>query len=574
MPSRRSRALPAPDLGPAAGPHRPVGAGRSRRSRRARCRRGPRSKRGRRAAHRRGACPAAPSHRGRPERARARSAAADRVRPRSGRGRPRDPAGRAGAVERPRDGAPAVRRPDDCGPRRRARRDGHAPRRGRPVPRSGGATGPRGSILMLGVGRRGPLGRDIDDGGGGRPARPELEERDAWVVLAAIEGVGPVSFGRLLARFGTGRAVLDAARGRDGARLLVAATAAEDTGSTTLGLDAASELVAAAHDPVRVLGPVRRAGLAVLTLDDDAYPSRLRQIDLPPPVLFSRGDPRSLEHAHAVASVGTRRPTEVGRATAGRIADAVASLGATIVSGLALGVDAAAHAAAVRAGTPTIAVIGGGHERLYPAAHHGLARAIASGGGAVVSEFAPHTHPNRGTFPRRNRLISGLADATVVVEAGARSGALTTAAWALEQGRALHIVPGRLDDPSVAGSLAFLREAGEARVVAGIPELLEDLGLLLPGAAAARRPLLAALTPVERSLAAQLVDGLGSLDELVVATGEGSATVLAALTSLEVRGLVVEAFGRYRPTGTLAGRATRRRPVIPEVGSRRRSTAA
>ena len=103
-------------------------------------------------------------------------------------------------------------------------------------------------------------------------------------------------------------------------------------------------------------------------------------------------------------------------------------------------------------------------------------------GGAVLSEFAPDTQPSRGTFPRRNRIISGLADATVVVEAGARSGALTTAAWALEQGRALYLVPGRLDDPAVAGCLAFLREAGpEARIVAGVPELLEDLGLLAPG---------------------------------------------------------------------------------------------
>src|SRR4029077_278357 len=116
--------------------------------------------------------------------------------------------------------------------------------------------------------------------------------------------------------------------------------------------------------------------------------------------------------------------------------------------------------------------------------HRGLARSIVDAGGAVISEFAPDIVPSRGTFPRRNRIISGLADATVVVEAGARSGALTTAAWALEPGRGLHIVPGRLDDPAVAGCLAVLREAGrEARIVAGIGELIEALGLLdpLPG---------------------------------------------------------------------------------------------
>jgi DNA processing protein len=368
-----------------------------------------------------------------------------------------------------------------------------------------------------------------------------------------------VSFERLVGRFGSAIGVLAVARRRDGVRRMIGATASED-GPPTLDREAALLAVDAARAPDRWLEPIRRAEVDVLTLLDDAYPTRLRRIGLPPPVLFVRGDVTALERPRAVAIVGTRRPTEVGRATSGRIGDAVAALGATVVSGLALGVDGAAHAAAVRAGTPTLAVIGGGHDRLYPASHAALARAIVAGGGAVVSEFAPWTSPTRGTFPRRNRIISGLADATVVVEAGARSGALTTAAWALEQGRGLHIVPGRLDDPSVAGSLAFLRENGDAKVVSGIPELLEDLGLLDddlgPGA---RIPLIAALTGVERALAAQLAAGVGGLDELVAATGQGSATVLAALTSLEMRGLVLEAFGRYRATGALAGSGPRRR---------------
>ncbi len=314
-----------------------------------------------------------------------------------------------------------------------------------------------------------------------------------------------------------------------------------------------------------------------MTLADEAYPSRLRQIDLPPPVLFLHGDPTALDRPRAVAIVGTRRPTEIGRGTAGRIADGVASLGATIVSGLALGIDGTAHAAAVRAGMPTVAVIGGGHERLYPSAHRVLARAIVAGGGAVVSEFPPDTQPTRGTFPRRNRIISGLADATVVVEAGARSGALTTAAWALEQGRGLYIVPGRLDDPAVAGCLAFLREAGpEARIVSGVPELLEDLGLLAPNG---RRPaagdsLLATLTGVEQAIAVHVAAGMGTVDELARATAAGSATVLGALTTLEIRGLVIEAFGRYRVAGALAARAGRSPVRVPVVSGRGRRHAA
>ncbi len=440
---------------------------------------------------------------------------------------------------------------------------------------------------MLGIGRWGPLGRlDAAEAGGRTDGRADPGpvssgtqirvrgglaggERDAWIVLAGVDGVGPVSFARLVAAFGSAGAVLAAARRSGAVAALVAATRSPDGGGPTLAPSAAGGIVAAAFDPGPMLGPVRRSGVAVITLADETYPSRLRRIDLPPPVLFLRGDPAALDRRHAVAVVGTRRPTTVGMATAGRIADAVAGLGSTIVSGLALGIDGAAHAAAVRIGMPTVAVIGGGHERLYPAAHRGLARAIVDGGGAVVSEFPPDTIPTRGTFPRRNRIISGLADATVVVEAGARSGALTTAAWALEQGRELYLVPGRLDDPAVAGCLAFLREAGpEARIVTGVPELLDDLGIAdgaaantrghHPGAAGPRpgaaslEGVVATLGPAERAVAREVAAGRGSVDELVIATGGPGAMVLGALTSLEVRGLVLETFGRYRPAGALA----------------------
>jgi DNA processing protein len=402
-------------------------------------------------------------------------------------------------------------------------------------------------------------------------------ERDAWVVLAGVEGVGPVSFARLVGAFGSAQAVLDAAVHRDALQQLVAVTAGPDGGSPTLTAQAAAALRVAAGEPERHLEPVRRSGVTVLTLAEETYPSRLRIIELPPPVLFLRGDPAALDRPRSIAVVGTRRPTDAGRTTAGRIADGVAALGATVVSGLALGIDGAAHAAAVRAGTPTVAVIGGGHERLYPSAHRALARSIAASGGAVLSEFTPDTQPSRGTFPRRNRIISGLADATVVVEAGSRSGALTTAAWALEQGRSLYLVPGRLDDPAVAGCLAFLREAGpEARIVAGVPELLEDLGLLAPGGRrlAPGDALLGTLSSVEEAVAVHVAAGLASVDELVHATGAASATVLGALTSLEVRGLVVDAFGRYRAAGPLAARSARDRPGIPRLSGGRRRRAA
>ena len=422
---------------------------------------------------------------------------------------------------------------------------------------------------MLGVGVRGPLGRAGLDGGGrsrppletpARSARVEDAEREAWVVLSGVEGVGPVTFGRLLGAYGSAVAVLDAARHRAPVAELVAASALPDGGWPILAPEGAYAVVAAARAPGRLLDPVRRSGVGVLVLADEAYPSRLRRIELPPPVLFLRGDPAALDRERAVVVVGTRRPTNPGRVLAARIADAVGEHGATVVSGLALGIDAAAHLAAVRRGSPTVAVIGGGHERLYPAGHRGLAQDIVAGGGVVLSEFPPDTQPTRGTFPRRNRIISGLADATVVVEAGARSGALTTAAWALEQGRTLHLVPGRPDDPTVAGCLAFLREGGpEAKVVTGIPELLEDLGYTGaegatrgPGPRGRSETWVGTLPGLEQRVADALLTGHGSVDELVADTGAAPAAVLGALTFLEERGFVIEVFGRYRPAGGLA----------------------
>jgi DNA processing protein len=387
-----------------------------------------------------------------------------------------------------------------------------------------------------------------------------------------------VSYGRLVARFGTALGALTTSRERGGTERLVAATAGPDGGWPTLTTEAARAVAVAAGDPDRLRRRLASAGVRAIPIEDPAYPARLRAIDLPPPVLFVQGDPEALACGHAVAVVGTRRPTEDGRDVTARLAWAIAEAGAAVVSGLALGIDAAAHAAAVRARRRTVAVIGGGHAHLYPRANGPLARGILAQGGAIVSEFPPDVAPNRGTFPRRNRIISGLSDATVVVEAGARSGALTTAAWALEQGRGLYLVPGSIDSPSVAGCLAFLRElAPEARIVAGVAELLEDLGLA--GGEQVRQPptvgeaagvtapigpssdaILASLAPTERAVAREILGGVRSLDEIVHATGLPPAGALAAITVLELRGLIGGAFGRYQPVGVLEGADVARRP--------------
>jgi DNA processing protein len=186
-----------------------------------------------------------------------------------------------------------------------------------------------------------------------------------------------------------------------------------------------------------------------------------------------------------------------------------------------------------------------------------LAATIVASGGAIVSELAPDVEATRGTFPRRNRVISGLADAIVVVEAPARSGALITASWALEQGRECFLVPGSIDARASAGCLSFLREfASSARIVAGIPQLIDDLGLAdhltEPGVSSSAAATLVDVGDAAGRIGRELVLGRATVDELVAVTGWPIASILAALTVLERYGLAVGVHGRFRPAGRLA----------------------
>lgn len=437
---------------------------------------------------------------------------------------------------------------------------------------------------MLGVGPGGPTGdRDpagvakatVADDPGASSGTSRSAERDAWAILAGVEGLGPVAFASLLRRIGSGRAVLEIAA-RPGGVLALAAAANERGGDDAddghagpvLTRELATTIAQAAQEGARTIERIRELGLVVVTLDDPAYPTRLAAVDLPPHVLFVHGTVNAMHAAHAVAVVGTRRATTGGRLLATRIAGALVASCASVVSGLAVGIDGAAHAATLEAGGTTVAVIGGGHARLFPRAHTRLAAAIVDRGGAVVSELGPDATPLKWTFPRRNRLISGLADATVVVEAPARSGALLTASWSLEQGRDCFLVPGPIDAIPSAGCLSFLRDfPGSARIVSGVPQLIEDLGLAKPppvrGATALAGATLIELGGTAARVGQELVAGRVTVDELVAVTDLPVATVLATLTLLERRGLVVGAFGRYRPAGTLAAVDRGRRTARP-----------
>ncbi len=379
------------------------------------------------------------------------------------------------------------------------------------------------------------------------PSQPS-DERRAWIALAAVDGLGEHLVPRLAAAFGGAAGVLAAARRSGDQRFGRILREAAETGlraSTILGVQAA------ARDPDAIIRRLTSLNAWALAPWDPEYPRPLLEIEPSPPALFGAGDPAALTAEPMVAVVGTRRPSPQGRGFAGRLAAALATCGATVVSGLAFGIDGVVHAATLEAKGRTVAVIGGGLVHGGPRSHGALMREVIASGGAVVSEHPPDTVPTRGTFPRRNRLISGLTRATLVIEAPAGSGALITARHALEQGRLVFAMPGRPADPTTAGCLALLRET-PARPLVGIDELLLDLELTSEtrdataqhGVPARSRPLdssnaLALLGGVERAVASLLLDGPKSADALVSGTGHPPAVVAGALTLLQLRGWVV-----------------------------------
>jgi DNA processing protein len=350
------------------------------------------------------------------------------------------------------------------------------------------------------------------------------DERACWIALNTASGIGPVRFARLLELCGDARG----------------AWSATDLELAAAGLERRTiesvKRLRQRTTPEAVVRRLVQLGITTLTLLDEEYPANLRQVADPPPVLFTRGKLLA-EHAVAVALVGTRRATDYGRTVAERLARGLATAGVTVVSGLAKGVDTVAHHAALSAGGRTIAVLGNGLDQVYPPENGGLARRIVeSGDGAVVSEFAPGVPPDAVNFPRRNRIISGLSLATVIVEAGEKSGALITADFALEQGRDVLVVPGSILSPNSAGTNALLKQG--ATPVTGVDDILS----LLSAQASLERPV--PLQPPLPDLAADegaVCRALGGeprhVDDLARALEIAPGTVSAALTMLELKGL-------------------------------------
>ncbi len=351
--------------------------------------------------------------------------------------------------------------------------------------------------------------------------REQLPETAYWVALKQVPHVGPSRFRRLLEQFGSIAAAWEAPE-----RKLRAAVDER----------AVSELITLRNsvDVAALWDHTTRHGIRVTCWTDDDYPYLLREVPAPPPILYYRGQLAEVDRT-AVAIVGTRRATAYGREMAHRIAFELATAGVTIVSGLALGIDGVAHRAALEAGGRTLAVLGSGIDVVYPGSHRDLAGRIANQG-AVMTDYPLGTQPDRFNFPPRNRIISGLSLGVVVVEAPERSGALLTVSFAAEQSRDAFAVPGPVHAPASAGCLRILREG--ATLVRSADDILEDLHILQPDAAAAPAQQTLPMSEHDRRFLAVLTTQPQHIDDISAQLSLSPAEVSAQLMMLELVGAI------------------------------------
>jgi DNA processing protein len=286
---------------------------------------------------------------------------------------------------------------------------------------------------------------------------------------------------------------------------------------------------------------IQKLGITVLTWEDDGYPPRLREVRPSPPILYVRGEIQPDDH-WAVAVVGTRRITAYGHQVTDRIVTKLTQAGITIVSGMARGIDSAAHKSALEAGGRTLAVLGCGVDRIYPPENRKLAEMILDRG-ALISDYPPGTAPEAGNFPPRNRIISGLSMATIVVEAGKKSGALITASYAADQGREVFAVPGSVLAPQSKGTNRLIQEG--ARMLLDPQEVLEVLDLTRVTEQSAARTVLPS-NAMEAQLYGVLSHEPMHVDEIRNQTQFDIEQVTSTLALMELKGMVRQVGGmRY-----------------------------
>jgi DNA processing protein len=359
----------------------------------------------------------------------------------------------------------------------------------------------------------------------------EANELRAWLRLALTPRVGSQTRRTLLKAWGPPGAIFATTHAQK--LTTVNEGVARALAQEPEGLDAALEATRAwLHG-----APNRH----FLTLADAGYPQPLLETADPPAWLFIQGQLGLLSHPHWVAMVGSRNPTPQGAANAKAFARSLCESGVGVVSGLALGVDGAAHEGALQGGGPTIAVVGTGLDRVYPKAHHALAHAISSNG-LLISEYLLGTPPLAANFPQRNRIISGLASGTLVVEATLQSGSLITARLAAEQGREVFAIPGSIHAPQSKGCHALIRQG--AKLVDCAQDVLEDLRLnmALPASDSVTRQADCGARKAPATDEERLLDAMGydpvSLEALQHRTGLPTAQLQADVLTLELAGLV------------------------------------
>lgn len=349
-----------------------------------------------------------------------------------------------------------------------------------------------------------------------------------WFALRSVPQVGNLTFRRLLEAFGSPESALRASREE------LAAVA---------GIRPAVAAAIKSHDyrpaAEKELAALRASTARVVTLSDDDYPDLLKEIPDPPPLLYLRG---SLPPAgRAIAVVGSRRASDYGIAITTRLARDLAERGVTVISGLAQGVDAAAHRATLQVAGNTVGVLGCGIDLVYPPENRKLFQQVAEQG-AILSEFPFGTPPEATNFPRRNRIISGLAQGVLVVEAAERSGSLITAALALEQGREVFAVPGNITFRASRGTNSLIKQG--AKLVETVDDILGELPPEPTARLSRHRRQAIDLSPEEERLCACLAEGPLQIDALTHRSGLTAPVVSAMLLRLELQGAVMQLSGK------------------------------
>ncbi len=359
-----------------------------------------------------------------------------------------------------------------------------------------------------------------------------MTRTECYLVMNSLRLIGPIRVRKLREALGSVEAVFSE-RGSTLARIEGIGQAAADS------LSAWEKT----FDLQKELDQIRELNLQVVDCEDEAYPEQLKEIYDPPLVLYYRGD---LEAARkrSIAVVGSRNTTYYGLETAKKLSYQMAYAGLTVGSGLARGIDTAAHQGALAAKGRTLAVIGSSMDLVYPPENRALAEMIAEKGGVVMSEFCLGTPPDKQTFPMRNRIVSGLSRGVLVVEAGEKSGALITARMALDQGRQVFAIPGRINDASSKGCHRLIKEG--AKLVEGVEDILQEFEFLFPTLEnEPRQAWPDDLSEEELQLLNVLELNEIHLDEIIRKCGLPSAKVSSTLLRLEMRKLIRQLPGKY-----------------------------